>query len=185
MFLKRAWPWVAVTLFLAVAGHFALVFATPWIVNTIWLNRLTAAGVPYNEISHAKRPKPAGKDVVGYDNPDNLPSFMLYDLSKGPVRIKAKVAREAAYWSVSFIDSDTDVFGLVRDADVKGDDVNVLLEKAGQTSAPEAGERVIRSPTDKGVVLFRLIMPNRYDAKTVARLVQANAQSHAVPADAK
>jgi uncharacterized membrane protein len=180
--MKRLWPWIAATVVLAAALHLALVAATPRLVNALWLSRLSAAGVPINQISHAKRPKPAVRDIVGYDNPDNLSSFMIYDLSRGPVRIHARAVREAAYWSICFVDADTNVFGLVRDQDVSGDAVDIVLVRRGQTHAVEPGERVLASPTDRGVALFRTIMPDRYDPKAVAQLAAVNAESQAEPA---
>lgn len=175
--MKRLWPWAVAASVIAIAGHLILVINTPWLVNAMWVAKLRAAGVAMNEMGHMKRPKIAGKDVVGYDNPDNLSSFLLFDVSKSPIRIHARVVREAAYWSVCFVDDKTDVFGLVRDSDISGDYVTVVLAKPSQRVAAAQGEKVIYAPTNTGIVLFRVIMPDRTNIKAVAKLVALNADA--------
>lgn len=175
--MNRLWPWIALTLAIAVVTQFAFVAETPWIVNSLWFRELHAAGVNSDVIYHMGRPKTAGNDVVGYDNPDDLSSFMIYDVSKHPIRIRARVIRKAAAWSICFIDDQTNVFALIRGANAHSDYLNVVLATRRQAVHRRPGERIVYAPTSTGTVLIRTIMPDRYDAAAVARLVRLNAQS--------
>lgn len=176
----RPWGiWLAATLVLAAAIHVAAVRATPAFVNFVWLTMLDWNGLKSNDLVHAMKPKPQGRDVVGYDNPDNVSSFIIYDVSEAPLRVRARVVREAPYWSLSFVDYETDVFALIRDKDVEGDVVTIVLAREGADYKAQEGERVVTAPTDKGVVLFRMIVPDRMDLATVQRLAAVKAESTA------
>ena len=177
--MRRNWPWVLVVLAVAVVGHFAIVAATPRLVNTVWLTFLNSAGMKANELSNGTRAKLAGRDVVGYDNPDNMSSFLIFDVSKGPVRIHVPVIRDAVYWSICAVDDDTNVFLLLRDRDLTSDDAVVVLVRTGDTYTPLKAEHVAVAPTARGVVLLRTIMRNRYDGKEVARLAAEKAKGYA------
>ncbi len=183
--MKRFWPWLAATLVLSIIGHFLIVAETPAIVNFAWLKLLHSAGMNANELSNATHAKLAGRDVVGYDNPDNVSSFLIYDVSKAPLRIHVPVIRDAAYWSVSAVDYSTNVFFLLRDTDLANNSATIVIVEKGQVYIPRPGERVAVAPTAQGVVLIRAIVPNRYDPKQVAHLVAEKASAYAEIVGAK
>ena len=179
MSMKKIWPWLAATLVLSLVGHLLIVAEMPAIVNFGWLKLLHSAGMNANELSNATHAKLAGRDIVGYDNPDNISSFLIYDVSKSPLRIHVPVIRDAAYWSISAVDYSTDVFFLLRDADLTGNDATIVIVGKGQSYKPRPGERVAVAPTSQGVVLIRAIVQNRYDVKQVAHIVAEKAAGYA------
>ena len=183
--MTRLWPWLTATLVLSIIGHFLIVAEMPMIVNFGWLKLLHSAGMNANELSNATHAKLAGRDVVGYDNPDNISSFLIYDVSKAPLRIHAPVIRDAAYWSISAVDYSTNVFFLLRDADLTADTATIVIVGKGQVYIPRPGERVAVAPTSQGVVLIRAIVPNRYDPKQVARIIAEKATGYAEIVGAK
>lgn len=175
--IRRAIPWLLATLLVAAAVHVGAVFATPTIVNHSWFARLKNEGPRINVLGNARRAKPAGQDIVGYDNPDNVSSFMLFDVSETPVRLHLRVVREAAYWSVSFVADDTNVFRLIRDNDVSADALDIVLVGPHATYQPRPSEQIVRAPTQRGMVLVRMIVPDRSDAESVARLAAIKNES--------
>lgn len=168
--MKNALPWIAATAVVALMAHVFALEATPFLINRAWAERLEHDGLRPNVLAHARRAKPAGQDIVGYDNPDNVSSFMLFDVSNRPVRLHLRVVREAVYWSTAFVADDTGVFHLIRDSDVSGDVIDVVLVGPHGAYRPAPGERVVRAPTDRGSVVMRMIVPDRSDAETIARL---------------
>jgi len=177
--VRKLWPWIVLTLALSLGGHFLIVAEMPAIVNFAWLHLLESAGMNANELSNASHAKLAGKDVVGYDNPDNISSFLIYDVSKAPLRIHVPVVRDAAYWSIAAVDYSTSVFLLLRDTDLRENSATIVLVGKGETYLPRPGEHVAVAPTLRGVVLIRTIAPNRYDRKQVAHLIAEKAKGYA------
>lgn len=95
-----------------------------------------------NRLYHGKI-KRAPKDIVPLDNPDNLSSFAIYDVSRHPVRIRAAVSRGAPYWSIALTAYNTDSFYVVNDRQVSGDIVSVVITRTGDSFGPCEGDRVV------------------------------------------
>jgi uncharacterized membrane protein len=183
--MTKLWPWLSATLVPSIMGHFLIVAEMPAIVNFGWLKLLHSAGMNANELSNATHAKLAGRDVVGYDNPDNISSFLIYDVSKAPLRIHVPVIRDAAYWSISAVDYSTNVFFLLRDTDLKDDTASIVIVAKNQPYTPRPGERIAVAPTSQGVVLIRAIVPNRYDPEQVAHIIAEKAIGYAEPVAGK
>jgi len=100
-------------------------------------------------------------------SPDLLYSICFYDVSKTPLQISATVPD--TYWSISLFQNNTVNFFVKNDRQVQGKKVNFLLI-GKDTSYTNAGNaEVIVSPTDTGVLLFRMLIT---DATKLSELLR-------------
>jgi uncharacterized membrane protein len=108
--------------------------------------------------------------------PDVYYAMCRYDLSEGPVRLKARIADDL--WLIAFYTPEGENFYTVVGADMKRAELNLVIAGADQTvaeagvDAPEAADEVVvvNSPAKEGIALIRapLAGPSRS-----ARAVQA------------
>ncbi len=103
----------------------------------------------------------ASARTVVRPSPDLLYTACVFDLSKGPLHITAPV--QASYMSVSGFAADTSNFFALNDAAMAADSqgqkrLDVVLTRDAGTSIP-AGARRILAPSDRGLILFRSLIP--------------------------
>lgn len=147
--------WIAATLVFAVLVHVGSVYMTPRLIMARALSRM---GEP-NEMHFPKRPDSTARAVVR-PSPDLLYSVCPYDLSKGPLRVTARVPH-STYWSISAFDSATNNFFAQNDRQIASDSVEVLLTVAGQPlpRVDDALERVtLFAPSKRGLILIRMLI---------------------------
>lgn len=120
-----------------------------------------------NELRHSSL-RYAPKDFVPRDNPDTVSSLAKYDLTEGPVRFVGAVPENRVYWSVSLFAHNTDNFFVLNDRDLKTLRPAIVIVRKGQDYAPQPGELVAVSPSVTGVLIVRLIVPDRNDGAIVA-----------------
>lgn len=153
---RRDWiTWIAVMLGVAVLVHIGAIYALPRIITARAMMRM---GSP-NAMHFGRRPSETSRAVVR-PSPDILYSTCPFDLSKGPLRITARVPH-STYWSVSAFDARTNNFFVRNDQQIAGDKIEIIALRPGMTAPPAdtASERVIVfAPTDKGLFLFRLLI---------------------------
>ncbi len=112
-------------------------------------------------------PRTAETREVVRPSPDLLYSICFYDVSKTPLQISATVPD--TYWSISLFQNNTVNFFVKNDRQVQGKKVNFLLI-GKDTSYTNAGNaEVIVSPTDTGVLLFRMLIT---DATKLSELLR-------------
>jgi uncharacterized membrane protein len=154
-------------LLVAIAVHFASMWYLPRLVMDGALAKMGAA----NAIHYGTRVD-AGARAVVRPSPDLLYSTCPFDLSKGPLRVRAAVPPNT-YWSVSAFDDATDNFFVENDRQAKGGAVDFLI--VAQGSHPIAGGLpVVVSPSTRGLVLFRTLID---DEKNFAALDAARRQA--------
>ena len=108
--LLRNWPWLVVTLAVAVSVHVVAVRVLPYAVMHVVLEKVG----PMDTIRHGKRPDETSRAVVR-PSPDLLYSTCPYDLALGPLRVTAPVP-QSTYWSVSGFDAETNNFFVKNDS---------------------------------------------------------------------
>jgi uncharacterized membrane protein len=148
-------PWLAATLAVAALVHLATLYALP---RRIMARTLARMGAP-NTMRFAKRPDETSRGVVR-PSPDILYSACPFDLSKGPLKLTARVPH-STYWSVSGFDAATNNFFVRNDQQISGDSIEILALRPGMPLPPldTATERVILfAPTTKGLFLIRMVI---------------------------
>ncbi len=160
------------------------VLALPTVVNHLVLRRIVAQGmveaakpdarpeaqrrkaeVIAREATNVALPAPradANARTVVRPSPDLLYTACVFDLSQGPLHITAPV--QDGYVSVSGFSADSSNFFAVNDRNtpVAADGrkrFDLLLTRDVSVTAPE-GTRVIVSPSTRGLVLFRSLIPD-------------------------
>jgi uncharacterized membrane protein len=155
MSAARKWFWwLLATLAIAGIVHAATIYGLPRFV----MDRALASMGTVNTIHHGKRPDATARGIVR-PSPDLLYSTCPYDLSTGPVLVRAPIP-PGTYWSVSAFDENTDNFFVRNDRQVKGHGIELLI--APPLTPPSAyaapGRILVVSPTRKGLVLFRTLI---------------------------
>jgi uncharacterized membrane protein len=132
--------------------------ATVWYLPHFVMNQaLAKMGTP-NMIHHGGRITAASRGVVR-PSPDLLYSTCPFDLSKGPVEVKASIPANA-YWSVSLFDADTNNFFVRNDRQMAGKLLDMIVLAPNEDKEPLGlpGRIFVRSPTEHGLVLFRTLI---------------------------
>lgn len=149
--------WITATLLVAVLVHIATIYILP---RAIMARALEKLGTP-NTMHVGKRPDASARMIVR-PSPDLLYSSCPYDLSKGPLRVTARVPH-TTYWSISAFDSATNNFFVRNDQQIAGNSIEVLLVRPGMPwpRLDDAVERVVLfAPSDRGLILIRVLIDN-------------------------
>ena len=154
--MNRYVRWILGLLALAYFAHAAAVWAVPRVIMAFTMRKLAGpAGV--NHEVHAPLATESSRTVV-MPGPDMLYTSCVFDVSKGPVEVSARVP--ATYWSVAFYASNSDNFFVLDDrhAPASGT-VRIVLSADPLKAMPQPGVlAVIPPPTNRGVVLFRTLV---------------------------
>lgn len=165
--MRLAATCILVSLGTAIAAHGATVLAAPRILMAQAMQRVSRDGALTNRWIHNGRPDEAARRVVR-PSPDMTYSACVYDLSKGPVRVTA--GAWPGYLSVSVFQANSDnVFVVNGRAAPQG--IAFLLARKGQVPTG-AAERVVISPSTRGIILQRRIAPTP-EAFAAARRARA------------
>ena len=150
------WPWVLGALLIAIVVHLLSLYAIPHLVMSRAIATM-AQGGGFNRVAHAERATATSHGVVR-PSPDLLYSACPFDLSSGPLLVRAHVPA-GTYWSVSAFDAETDNFFVRNDLQVPGGELGLLIEppNARRTTAPKSLTPIV-SPTLRGLVLFRTLI---------------------------
>lgn len=150
---------------IAIVAHFVFIFATPRVLMGVAFDRVSTAGP--NTWQVADRVTPLSRTIVR-PSPDFAYSACAYDLSDGPLRLRVNPWHQ--YWSLSLYAGNSDNYFVTDDREARrGTDI-VLIRRGSR--APEDVERVVRSPTTRGIALIRRLAPtgDEYNrAREVAR----------------
>jgi uncharacterized membrane protein len=157
----------------AAVVHLAVILATPNLLMAVAFKRLSADGTMVNTMIHPPRTTEASRAIVR-PSPDLAYASCAYDLSKGPVRVKA--AKASDYMSVSVYAANSDNIFAINDRQAP-DGVDLVIVGKGQ-SAPSGAALVVQSPTQRGIVLERRLAPT---AETFAAADLARKQDVCAP----
>lgn len=141
--------------------HGLAVAYAPSVIMAIAIHRIAALGGGVNTLVHAPRVTEESRDVVR-PAPDLAYSICAYDVSDGPVRLV--LPRTETYASVSLFDDATNNFLVVNDRSVEGAAKEIWVIGSGaRAGAPPASVEAVVAPSDRGVVLFRRVIPSDAD----------------------
>ncbi len=155
--------WLTAALLLGIAVHLSYILFVPRLEMDARMSQFSAlAGT--NKLAVVK--PGALKDVFPEADPALAHAVCVFDLSAGPVLIKAKVP--TGYWLVSFYAPNGDSFYSLnsRQADVRSLDLVIVNRARASDKAasplPQAdsdNQVTVRSPAMRGLVLLRARIP--------------------------
>ncbi|MBN2160329.1 MAG: DUF1254 domain-containing protein [Spirochaetes bacterium] len=154
--MKRWTALIMLTLALAAAIHVALVAWFPSLLMMAAHRGILSRAGGANVVVH-NPPTTAENNPIVNSSPDILYSACAFDLSNGPVRFIAAVP--GSYWSVSGYDSETNNFFSLNNEEAGARNIDLVLTGPEASALP--GGRMVRSPSVRGVVLFRTLVPSR------------------------
>ena len=160
-FLARNGIYFAAAAAITLAVHVVTLFTLPHFVMAQALGKISQDG-GYNAVRHIARADEHSRAVVR-PSPDLLYSTCPFDLSKGPLRVQATVP-PGTYWSVSVFDANTNNIFVVNDRQAKDGKVDFVVLppisaiSGGSATTFATPPNAIRSPSTKGLVLFRTLI---------------------------
>ena len=140
----------------AVAGHVGLVMATPHLLMSVAMKRISQNGKLVNQFYFGPRTTQESRGIVR-PSPDLAYSSCAFDLSGGPLLIEASPSPNQGYVSISVFAANTDNIA-VFDTTQSPQGVRFVLAREGQ--AVPQGERVVYSSSDKGIIIDRRLAPS-------------------------
>lgn len=159
--MRVSLPGLYIALGVVLAGliHVVAVLTLPLLAPRDAQARLAALG-PANTMIQLPASAP-GRQVMPLMAPDIRYAVCRYDLSKGPVRLKAHIAD--GLWLIAFYTPLGENFYAVVGADLKKPDVDLIIATTDQNVAevgvdsPEAFDNVVvvTSPVVEGMALIR------------------------------
>lgn len=172
-------PGLYIALGLALAGliHLVAVLTLPMLAPRDAHARLAALG-PANTIIQLPPPAP-GRQVMPLMAPDVRYAVCRYDLSTGPVRLRARTADDN--WLIAFYTPLGENYYTVVGADLKRPEVDLIIATTDQTVAevgvdsPEAFDDVVvvNSPVVKGIALIRAPLTGQSRSAEAERALKA------------
>ena len=154
--MKPLVRWGLLTLAIAATVHAAALFAGPTLVMTLAMKRIAGEG-GVNRWNFAPRTTPETQRIVR-SSPDLAYAACVWDVSRGPVRIRAAASDD--YASLSLYGANTDNFFSLNDRTMGPGGADIVLIARGQT--PPAGvdpSRVVVAPSRRGLALDRRLAP--------------------------
>jgi uncharacterized membrane protein len=139
----------------AVLGHVGLVLAVPNVLMGVAMDRISENGAVINRFQFGDRTTQNSRGVVR-PSPDLAYASCVYDLSNGPLLVTAAPSPGQGYVSLSVFAANTDNVAAL-DSRQYPQGIRFVLAMKGQ--AAPVGERVIASPSVRGIILDRRLAP--------------------------
>ncbi|NBT55041.1 MAG: DUF1254 domain-containing protein [Betaproteobacteria bacterium] len=164
---QRLWFYRALTLLAtALIVHLLAVWATPRLI----MNRLMTGPAAQdmnmlNQAAFLPAVDASARRVV-MPSPDLLYSVCVFDVSAGPVRVRANPGLPS-YWSIALYAANSDNFFVLNDRQAGAAPVDMWLVSEGPNPRDPAvppGARVVVSPSAQGFLLMRVLTAN-YEAE--------------------
>ena len=160
---------------LAAVAQFVIVLLYPYVV-TGYVSDLFSRNAGSNAFYHARRPT-ADEREVAMPSPDLIYSAGAYDVSQRPLHITAPTT--GSYMSLSLYADNMDNFFVQNDLAVTGGKFDLVLIGSHTKASQQPGVRLVRAPSDTGVMVFRFFAGEGADAKrieAVRRQIQSKPQ---------
>jgi uncharacterized membrane protein len=165
--------WVLGVLVGALVVHVAAVVAVPRVIMRGAMQRLQQAAV--NEFAHGALATADSRQIVR-PSPDLAYSTLVYDVSERPLEVHVPLT--TPYTSLSGFAANTDNFFALNDLSAGGSEIAILLGGPHSARVELAGARVVESPSDRGVLLVRRVVPS---AAAFASIDAVRRRASAVP----
>ena len=152
----RALRWTVGALVGAALVHVAAVALLPYAIMSRVLGGL-GAQAGENVFVHPSLATAESRAIVR-PSPDLAYSSAVFDVSEHPLRIQVPLT--SPYTSVSGFATNTDNFFALNDRSTEADAIDVVLVGPSTPREGLAGRRVIESPSDRGALLVRRVVPS-------------------------
>lgn len=164
---QRLWVYrIAALVLTCIAFHLLAVWAAPRLIMQVLLNGPMAKTMDMHNKAAFPPPVDARSRTVVMPSPDLLYSVCVFDVSQGPVRVKAD-PKLSTYWSIALYANNSDNFFVVNDRNAQGQAVDLWLvskeANIGELPTP-AGSKVVVTPSKTGFLLMRVLTGN-YEAE--------------------
>lgn len=143
---------LAFGLIVAVAAAYVAIWAIPYALMNVAIERLGQGGV--NSMSYGNLATPERQPVVR-PSPDLAYSSCPYNISDGPLAIDVTPVPDR-YTSLSIFDAATDVIFVRNDVEARGKPFRIIVAREGQ--AVPKGAEVVRTNQDHGIALIRILL---------------------------
>lgn len=167
---RRLWFYrIATLLTTALLAHLLTVWAVPRLIMQVLMNGPMAQKMNMRNQAAFPPPVTAQSRSVVMPSPDLLYSVCVFDLSEGPVRVRA-APQLPGYWSIALYSSSSDNFFVRNDRQAQGAPIDLWLVPQGGTNgdAPiPQGAQVVVSPSGTGFLLMR-VLASDYQTDQVA-----------------
>ncbi len=180
--MKRLLAWAVFTAALAACLHVMWFWYLPRMATRRVVDAIFERQPSWriNQLGHAPL-RVAGSDVVVRDNPDTVTSFAVYDVSALPIRVHCVLPETDSYWSLSLFAWNTDNFFVVNDRNVDVPALDLVLVKSGSLYEALPDEKVVVSPSQRGILIVRMTVTDRDDLGELERIRVAQLQSFIQP----
>ena len=160
--------WLVILIVLAVIFYYLTLWVTPYYVQYKFASKHKGTA---NTINFAAKPSSENARVVPLPNPDFLYSTIGYNVSDSILKITGPVP-DSTYWSLAVYQANSTNVFVVNDQQVDKQ-FEFYLVKDGTHSAfidslPK--EKIITTPSSRGLVLFRYLISKAYPLDTLANL---------------
>jgi uncharacterized membrane protein len=155
--MRAGFVWATIAVSVALTSHAVTIVAAPTLLMSAAMKRVAALGhKDPGGWAFAPRITPDFRSIVR-PSPDLAYGACVFDLSNGPLHVTANPSPNSDYMSVGVYAANTDNIASIDDlAAPQG--IDFVLALPGQPVPPKA--QVIRSPSDKGIILQRRIAPS-------------------------
>lgn len=154
--MSRTLGWLVGVLLGAALVHVAAVWALPRAVMSRVLGVLTAQAGE-NAFVHPPLASAESRAIVR-PSPDLAYSSAVFDVSERPLHVVVPLT--APYTSLSGFATDTDNFFALNDLAAGVDTLDLVLVGPSTPRGGLEGLRVVESPSDRGVLLVRRVVPS-------------------------
>ena len=153
----------------ALIVHLLVVWATPRLIMNRVMNGPAAQAMNMrNQAAFLPETDAAVRRVV-MPSPDLLYSVCVFDVSAGPVRVRANPGLPS-YWSIALYAANSDNFFVLNDRQAGASPVDLWLVSEGPSPRGPAvppGARVVVSPSSQGFLLLRVLISDYQSEKAV------------------
>lgn len=150
--------WVFISAVIAMATHLFIVYATPTTLTARAIENFSK-NAPINSIFHQERL--TQEDALSdFANLDLIYDTCAFDVSRNPISITAEVPQ--SFWSLSLYADNRQVFFSIDEVKAGAAKIEIILigpDADRDRASEEIRIPVIRTPSTKGVAVFRTLIP--------------------------
>lgn len=178
---SQTWSWARHTtlaLLLALVAHALTVWAVPRVImdRIIALGSTDAVMERSNGVSLPPPTDHTQRRIV-MPSPDLLYATCFFDVSESPARVTLQTDYPR-YWSIALYASTSDNFFVVNDRSARDGRVDLTIVGPHQSSgiSPQKNDRSqqVTSPTDRGMLLMRLLVNDDPSVRAAAEAARRN-----------
>ena len=153
----------------ALIVHLLVVWATPRLIMSRVMNGPAAQAMNMRNQAAFLPETDASVRRVVMPSPDLLYSVCVFDVSAGPVRVRANPGLPS-YWSIALYAANSDNFFVLNDRQAGASPVDLWLVSEGPSPRGPAvppGARVVVSPSSQGFLLLRVLTSDYQSEKAM------------------